>query len=297
MAKVSVIMSDEDNTKDESLEFVSCLSDSTCDYVYFKRPGENIYSNILLEAYEMCIENDLDYVVLNSMGVEFEEGKTYTVKKFKDEIFSTDTRLSSKLIKKSLIKDEFGSEFDELFGWDIILSADKFAFLNHECEDFIYNEDIDESILFFNKLYLKIKDYNLMGKLREGLFNTKLEYLRERYEDAPVESKEEVYDKLNEDFSKMIYHSRYAFFTIHTSVINKIFFDMVVYSRDFDAFSKEFAEYDNKVDLFYVKEDIKEIKRENKRIKKETNELNKINKCIMNSKSWSLTKPLRNIRN
>jgi hypothetical protein len=130
MVKVSVIVSKEDKTSSPSgdIEIVDNIESSKADYVYFKNVNDNLYPEVLIEAYEKASEDGLDYVVLNSLGVDDEEIGIYKLDDFESDIFRTDFKITSKLIKKSIIKDSF-DERPELLNFDVILSSDKFSFL------------------------------------------------------------------------------------------------------------------------------------------------------------------------
>ena len=298
MVKVSVIVSKEDKASNASsdIEIVDNLESSNADYVYFKNINDDLYPDLLIEAYRKASENDLDYVVLNNLGLDTEEIDVYTLDDFESEIFKTDFKITSKLIKKSIIKDDFDDEA-ELFNIDVILTANKFSFLEKSpaIED-DHLDDIDSTISKINRIVPKLMDYKMFNGLKEGLYNYKLERLLHIYEDTPEEKKEEIYLKLKEDFTKIIYHPQYAEFTMEITVLNKMFFDYVAYSEDFNEFLDSIPYYYIKSDVFKLKDEIVEIEKENRRIRQETYRLNKMNKDILNSRSWSLTKPLRDIK-
>ena len=129
------------------------------------------------------------------------------------------------------------------------------------------------------------------------VYNYKLEGLLDIYERTPEESKECVYNELKEDFTQMVYHPRFFKFSTDVSVLNKFFFDNVVYTREYDAFLELMDEYYIKVDVEKLKEDIERIEQENIEIKNEINRTNKMNRDILNSRSWRYTQPLRSIKN
>ncbi len=298
MVKVSVIVSKEDKTASPSgdIEIVDSLESSKADYVYFKNIGDKLYPEVLLEAQKKAVEDELDYVVLNRLGVTSEEIDTYTLDDFESEIFKTDFKITSKLIKKSIIKDDF-DENPNLFNFDVILSANKFSFLDKDqlIED-DHMDDIDEAISTINHIVPKLMNYKMYNGLKGGLYNYKLERLLHMYESVPQEQKEVTYTKLKEDFTKIIYHPHYVDFTVEITILNKMFFDYITYSEDFAEFSDSLPYYYIKEDVFKLKDEIVEIEKENRQIRQETYRLNKMNKDIMNSRSWSLTKPLRDIK-
>lgn len=296
MVKVSVIAPKEDISSNADIEIVKTLESSNADYVYFKNVNDDLYPDLLIEAYEKAEENRLDYVVLNSQGLDTEEIGIYELEGFEGDIFETDFKITSKLIKKSLIKDTFDKDM-YLFNFDVILSAVRFSFLD---SDVVFEDEpfdnIDEAISKINRIFPKLTDYRMYGALKEGFFNYKLKKLFYCYDAVPEDEQEETYWKLKDDFIQIIYHPLYLDFTVGISRLNKMFFDDIAYTEDFNEFNKYIPYYYIKLDVIDLKDEIVEIEMENRRIRQETNRLNKMNRDILNSKSWSLTKPLRDIK-
>lgn len=302
MAKVSVIVYQDDEVISESvkdIEIVDDLDNAQSDYVYFKNIHDKLDSNLLLEAYDRCIEDDLDYVVFNNTGFDDEEEiGVYSFNGFDRNFFTTDLKLSSKLIKKSIIdKEQYDSQPRELFNCDVVFASDRFSFLKKPQNEFTYDiEDVDGVIDVFNKLILKIQSYRRFGEFKQAIYNFQMESFLKIYEKAPDNEKEEIYLKFKEDLTERVYSKSFVDFSALTTLTNKIFFDNVVYSKDYDEFLELMPNYYFKVEVTKLKGEIKEIEKENAQIRKETHKLNKMNRDIMNSRSWSITKPLRDIK-
>lgn len=296
MVKVSVIASKKDNISNSDIEIVETIVSSAADYVYFKNDNDDLYPDLLIEAYNRAVDKDLDYVVLNRKGVKAKEIGTYELDDFESDIFKTDFKITSKLIRKSIIKDDFDENIN-LLNIDVILSAGKFSFLDEDpVIEVDHMDNVDDAIRTINNITLKLMDYKKYNGLKDGLYNYKLERLLHFYEKTPEDEKEDIYWKLKEDFTKIIYHPHYVDFTVGITILNKMFFDYIVYSEDFKEFKESIPYYYIKSDVFKLKDEIIEIKNENRKIKQETSRLNKMNKDIMNSRSWSMTKPLRDIK-
>jgi hypothetical protein len=90
MVKVSVIASKKDNISNSDIEIVETIVSSAADYVYFKNDNDDLYPDLLIEAYNRAVEKDLDYVVLNRKGVKAKEIGTYELDDFESDIFKTD---------------------------------------------------------------------------------------------------------------------------------------------------------------------------------------------------------------
>ena len=302
MVKISVIVSKDDEIINESvkdIEIVDDLDNAQSDYVYFKNIHDKLDSNLLLEAYEKCIEDDLDYVVFNNTGFdETEEIGVYSFDEFDRDFFTTDLKLTSKLIKKSIIdRKQYSSQHRELFNCDIIISSKRFSFLKKPQNDFTYYiEDVDSAIDVINELFSKLRFYKMFNKFKPAMYNFKMDTFLKIYENAREDEKEDIYLKLKDDLTELIYSPRYVDFCEFSTLTNKIFFDNVVYSADYEEFLELMPNYYIKVEVTKLKGEIKEIEKENAKIRKETQKLNKMNRDIMNSRSWSITKPLRDIK-
>jgi len=302
MAKVSVIVSKDDEVISESvkdIEIVDDLDKAQSDYVYFKNIHDNLDSHLLLEAYDKCIEDDLDYVVFNNTGFDDdEEIGIYSFNGYDRNFFKTDLKLTSKLIKKSIIdKEKYGSQNMELFNCDVVFASKRFSFLKKPQNDFSYYiDDVDSAIDVLNKMILKIRSYKRFGEFKQAIYNFKMEIFLKIYEKAHDDEKEEIYLKFKEDLTEMVYSKSFVDFSVLTTLTNKIFFDNVVYSKDYEEFLELMPNYYFKVEVTKLKGEIKEIEKENAKIRKETQKLNKMNRDILNSRSWSITKPLRDIK-
>lgn len=299
MIKVSVIKSEDDNTKSkiEDIEIVKSLKDASGQYVYFKDIEDDLDFNFLIEAYTKATDNNLDYIVLNSHGLceDVEIKDTYNFDEFNGNYFTVDLNIRSKLIRRSVIKDDFSDNLD-LLNWDVILSAHKFSFM--ENDDFKPQKycNMDYAIEMLNRMTQKIIDYRSTVKLNFNFFDYKMEELIRLYESCPENERENSYLQLKEDFTKMIFHKRFTSFSVNTTVKNKYFFDCVVYTRDFKEFENLLEEYYIMVDVEEIRQENKVIKMENAHIQRQIRTLKTMNRNILNSKSWSITKPLRDVK-
>lgn len=301
MVKVSVIVSGEDNVSNQTFtdyEVVDEFENAVGDYVYFKNEGDKLDSDLLEIAYNACVEKDYDFVVFNAKNREFEEidEGIYSAGKLGEKLFTTDLFLSSKLIKRSFISKDFDLDDLELLNWDLILNSNRFTFLNQSLYVSAKKEtDIEKAIDRYNRIAQKCIDKSLFSsELRHPFYNYKIEAIIDIYENS--DNGEEIYELLKQDFTQMVYHTRFADFSANTTVLNYFFFDNVVYTHDFDEFSELMEEYYIKVEIKKLRKDIDDIRDETRQIRNETRRLNKMNKEILDSNSWKFTKPIRDIK-
>lgn len=302
MVKVSVIVSNEEVIKQtlDDIEVTGSLGEAKGEYVYFKHYGDVLDEDMLAIAYEECMKNDLDYVVFNSKGEQFLEMEDgiYTIDDLYETLFHTDFKITSKLIKRSIIEEDFTHDNKYVLNWEVMLKARRISFLNTALyESTKMENDVNAAIDTYNIIFRRLVDVKYLHLFKYDVYNYKLEGLLDIYERTPEESKEYVYNELKEDFTQMVYHPRFFKFSTDVSVLNKFFFDNVVYTREYDAFLELMDEYYIKVDVEKLKEDIERIEQENIEIKNEINRTNKMNRDILNSRSWRYTQPLRSIKN
>lgn len=299
MVKVSVIISKEDNLinqRFEDIEIIDNLDDAKGDYVYFKHPDDKFDVDLLIKSFDECVEKDLDFMVLDTYGIEPDKD-IYKIEDLYGYIFKTDWKLSSKLIRKSIISNNFNRDDLDLLNIDILLSSSKFSFteyLTYTPRE--YKGNIEDTIDTLNKVVQKFMDYSVFRFYKIGLYNYKLEALLKAFENTSEDLKFEAYESLRQDFTKMVYHSKFADFSMLTTILNKLFYDNVVFSKSYENFCEQMDYYYIKADIFQIKDELEGIRAENRKIRQETRKLNKMNNDIINSKSWSLTKPLRDAK-
>jgi len=61
--------------------------------------------------------------------------------------------------------------------------------------------------------------------------------------------------------------------------------------------SNSFKEYDYKLHINKLKKENKKLKKENKKLNKKLKKVKQLNKSLINSNSWKITKPIRSIKN
>lgn len=301
MVKVSVIVSDNDNVSNQTFtdyEVVDKFESAVGDYVYFKNHGDVLDPDLLEIAYNACKEKDYDFVVFNAKNHNFKEidEGIYSAGQLGEKLFTSDLFLSSKLIKRSFISNEFDLDDLDLLNWDLILNSNRFTFINKSL--YVSNKketDVSKAIDRYNRIAQKCIDKSLfVSDLRHPFYNYKIEALIDIYENS--DNRQEIYELLKEDFTNMVYHPKYADFSANTTVLNKFFFDNIVYTHDFDEFSELMEKYYIKLEIKGLRKDIEDIRNETRNIRNETRRLNKMNKEILDSNSWKFTKPIRDIK-
>ena len=126
------------------------------------------------------------------------------------------------------------------------------------------------------------KDYGFFEKYQSRLYRRKISIIHWMFTNINEEYKEFYFEKMKEDYweYKNEYLSSEAFYKIPRRLQN--FFNFALECDDYKEYGLKTENYD----LYYS----------NYNLKKEINYQKKVNECILNSKSWKITRPLRKIK-
>ena len=103
-----------------------------------------------------------------------------------------------------------------------------------------------------------------------------------RYNRTKDEFKDYFYEKMKEDFTKMLNHERYDDFIQNAYQYNKDRFESVVKSNNREEFE---ILYENAA-----------LRNRNRNLEKRVAKLSRKNNSILNSRSWEVTGPLRTVK-
>ncbi len=260
-------------------------------YLYFLNPKDTLNEDTLEKAFNQAKKESLDFIQIADDDSLI--GETYQFLNLRGKTFQMDMTRYSKLFRTDFIRKikDINSN-DYLFFWECVFNARKFAFINLEQKFNAVELDFDQQaalINISNEVFTRFTDRNYIGKFKFVLFDWRIELLYNTYMNVADERKEEYYNLMKEDFTQMIYHWRFTDFAEYVHPINKLFFNDIVYSKDFEDFNRLMVQYDLELDS-------EEIKKENEIIKKNISILERENALITNSTSWKVTKPLRGLK-
>lgn len=260
-------------------------------YVYFLNPGDILKQDTLKKAFSQAKSEGLDFIQITDEDTFV--GETYQFLLLRGKTFQMDMTRYTKLIKTDLLrKIRDVNDNDYLFFWECVFNARKFAFINLDQEFNDIELDYEGKVNLIqvsNEVFTKFTDYDYIGKFKFILFDWRIELLYNAYAGLGDDEKEQYYNLLKEDFTQMIYHWRFADFAEYAQPINMLFFNDIVYSKDFEEFKKLMVQYDLELDS-------ERIKKENEIIKKNIAIFERENSLITNSTSWKVTKPLRGLK-
>ena len=306
------------------------LSKATGKYIYLMDADDIIELNALEELHNIAEETDVDMVIFPAIDYDEDTG-TYTkdeycampelselvgntVFKWRDigsDIFKISVTPWSKLYKHDLIKKS-GARFplnliyhDNPFFWEVLFNTENIYFYNK----FLYTRRIHSSSctnshdernidsIKINNLVIKIFiKYGHFEEFKYDLYNTKIHLVNRRYNEIQDEFKELFFCEMKKDYLKIIDHDKYDDFYSQLYPTNRYLFNNVINSENH-------VEYDLKNKASRLKMDIDELSKEKSELtkktdalKKENRNLTKLNKDILSSRSWKVTKPLRSFR-
>lgn len=261
------------------------------EYVYFSATGDILRDDTFKNCIRLMEEKNLDFVQYDADD-DFDD-EVYRFNTLRGKTFKMDMSLATKFFRTSFIKKIDGTPKDDyVFFWKAIFKAKSFAFYRTSIErktPLSYEEQL-ELIETTNKVYTLFSDNNYFIDYKFIYFDWRIETLYKAYTEVDEDRKEDYYNALKDDFSRMLYHRRFALFSYDVKPINKLFFNDIVFSKDFDDFNYLLVQYELELEN-------EEIKKEIEIIKKNINILKDENNKILNSTSWKITKPLRSLKN
>lgn len=277
-------------------------------YIYFYAPGDELDLNLLEKSVETISKNDIDFVsfISDESRQEPDFGSAvFDLSKLNVDVFGLDLDISTKLITSGFIKEnrivfeEFRlNEF--IFMWEVLFRNARFMVLDERLIKKSSRKNkinIEDHICAYNIISQRFEDYNLLKDFKSEIYDYKVKSLHDVFSQISGEyARMDAYDDLKNDFTKMIYKKRFVDFSMNIDPKNKMFFDDVVYSKNYNEFEKL-------IDKYSIKEELSNIRLENKKLEKEIRDLKKqikvqkkIKRDILNSSSWKVTEPLRKVK-
>lgn len=134
------------------------------------------------------------------------------------------------------------------------------------------------------------KEYGFFDKYQVMSYRRKISDIHRYLQLINEEDKPSFFEKMKEDYKRFEdeYKSNDAFYRIPRRLQD--FFNFALECETYEEYDLKTANYD----LYY---DNYEIRKENEKLKEEINSLKEFNNCILTSKSWKITKPLRKLKN
>lgn len=286
-------------------------------YIYFMDSDDEIKLNTLKDCYILCEEKSLDFLLFklinyDDSSLRYYKSSYYNMSKLKnmvgneifsykdlgDVMFNIAVSPVNKLYNKRFL-DKINATFpeklifeDNIFFWKVLLNAKKIYFYDkylyirrRHSNSTTATGDIRfiDSLNINNIIIEMFHEYGIFDEYACKLYNNKLDSLFNRLNLIQDEFKPIFYNKIKEDLIKFNSGLNEEKFLNLLKDHNQIFFKSILNSSNYEEFSLKF--------------DIARLKYKNRKLKENTFELKKLNKNLLNSRSWKITSPLRKIKN
>lgn len=269
-------------------------------YVYFLDADDSLDQNALKEFYDLSEEKNLDLLIFQAVNYDEDTNSFYDTNLYLmediynivgenifcfddlgDNIFRVNVTPWCKFYNTSFILST-GSEFaeglifhDNVFHWGIVFHAKRIYFYKkklykrrrHSSSSTGAGDKRFVSTLTIHNLITKrFIENNRFERYKHILYNRKIELVFVRYRDIQDKYKEYFYEKMKEDFFKMIMHEKYVDFMSNVSEFNKDRFESVVYSENFEEFEILLSNSELKNQIVLLSKTLNKLKNENKKL-------------------------------
>lgn len=316
---------------------------ATGEYLFLMDSDDILKIDALEKTYNVAKEKDVDFVLFKAINYddakqEYYENEFYSMNKIANtvgdnifnyhdlgkRVFNVVVAPWTKLYNMNFIKD-IGVKFpeglifdDNVFFWEVMLSAEKVYFLK---EHLFYRRWYENSStragdkrfidsLIINSMIIDLFDEfgELKGVYKEVLFNRKVSLAEKRFTQINEEFKELYFDEMQKNFFNWIQNDE-NLYSINKTLTqrNRNILKAILTSKNVEEFKllikdiklssqRVFDDDDERSGLDIIDELFThnyELKEENKRLNENLLKSRNKNTEIRTSKSWILTSPLR----
>lgn len=295
------------------------LDKITGTYLFCMDADDTLDLNAFEDFYKIMTEKNLDFLVFKAInyGVEkdhfFEtdyqnmqsiykltHDKVFNYKDLGDTLFDFNVSpwckfYNAKFIKSTCAKFRENSKFhDNQFFWDIIFQAERIYFI----DKFYYtrkryNDSLTASgdknhiniIGVVNDIIKLFKKHNQLENYKNKLYNLKITWIIDRYNQIQKQYKEDFFKELNEDFKNMgndfeeelsdehkfLFNNAKISSTYNEfDLLNELYHEKI---KEIESVSKQIKKCNNQNEQYKL--EINKLKSENSKLQKENIELNK----------------------
>ena len=299
------------------------LSIAKGECIYFIDSDDKIELDTLKDCYDCVKKNNLDFVMFQLINYDeskkllYEEkdydmpqiadlvgDNIFSYKDLNNKIFRVAVSPVNKLYSKKFL-DDINVRFpenlifeDNIFFWNVFLSADRIKFLQRHyyirrrhSSSTTSNAGIRfiDTLEIHNMIFSIFKKFNLFEKYKRNLFNKKVCLANVRFNQVSEDVKSSFFNAMKVDFKNMASEYGYDDILSHLTNHHKLIFKTIINSREYEEFLL-LMENNN------LKSSVTKLESKNDSIKKEINFLRKENNLILSSSSWKISKPLRNFK-
>ena len=305
------------------------LDNAKGDYIIFIDSDDIFEFEALGEVYSLAEKFSLDMLIFKLQNFDNNTGenvyrRNFDMKFLKDIVgddvfnfsrvvdyfFKISPTISGKLFRKDLIGSlRFPEKLifeDNPFFIAVFLNADRIYFY----DKYLYNRRLrDDSIShsFFNQfsdsveIYEKIitivEDNHVYDVLKEQLLRNQCKDIFNRFTQVDDAHKKDFFEKIKLSFSNLKDKLEADQTLANSNEKTRIIFYSAIEAKTANEYELMVQDYFLKCKIEKLQREFSSLKSENDKTKNEIKLLNKLNSEILNSTSWKITEPLRNIRN
>ena len=292
-------------------------------YIYFMDADDILDKKALDEFYHIAEEKSLDFLIFQAINYDDDTGEYFETAKYsmnklydfvEDNIFSFDDLgdyifnvnmtpwckfYNREFILKTGARFVEGLIFhDNIFHWQMFFDAKRIYFYkksyytrrrHSKSSTGACDERHINTIKINNLIIQEFINHGYFDKYKKKLYNKKLNTIFLRYSEIQDQFKSSFYDAMKKDFSKILNHEKYDEVMHCLNELNKDRFTSVIKANNFEEFELLLLNVD-------LRNENRKLKVKNRKLKKDVKKAKKLNKSIINSNSWKLTKPLRALK-
>lgn len=278
-------------------------------YLYLMDSDDFVELTALEEAYNYAEEKNADFVIFQSMNYVTDEDRYYKAENYSmeavadfvgdsvfdykdlgDLIFKITVTPWSKLYRTNFVR-KCGAKFpeglifdDNIFFWEVLFSAERIAFyrkhlFNRRWYSYSSTTAGDQrfldSIDINNLMIDRFKKFGAFEQFKETLYNRKVNMTYNRFVDIKPEFEEVFFEKLHDDYKKVVADGFYDDYIEHLDHRNKTIFEFCLNSNTYVEFKYQMAFWDAIVTRKKKDKVIGKLQKENKNIKNDVATLRK----------------------
>lgn len=293
------------------------------EYLYLMDSDDIVDVHALEETVKIADERNVDFVIFQAINYymdtdEYKEQENYNMneladfvgdsifnwKDIRNYIFSISVTPGSKIYRRDFIEKsdcEFpeGLVFDDnVFFWEVLFSAERITFYRkhlftrrwHSASSTISgNRNFLDSIEIYKLIWQTFQRFGTFEEYKEILYNKKISTGFLRLRNIENKFRKEYFAKFKESLLE-IQEEGFDDFYENLKPRSKVIYDAVMNSD----IPQEAIFI---VKIYDINCNIKKLDNKNEKLKKSINRYQELNNEILNSRSWKITKPLRNIKN
>lgn len=294
------------------------------EYLYLMDSDDILKLNALEDTVKIADEKNVDFVIFQAINYYMEEDvylekENYSMNKLADHVgdnvfswkdikefvFTIAVTPWSKIYRRDFVV-ECGARFpeglvfdDNVFFWEVLFSAERIAFYRQHL--FIRRWYSTSSTTAGDRRFIDMLDiydliwdvfkrFDVFEEFKLKLYQKKVNTAYTRFKNIKPEFKQEYFEAMKDNFLDLKNDPIFDDFYMNINEKGKVIFDSATNSLSSDEFTLKIKNYE-------LATQNKRLASKNKKLNKKIKKYEKLNNKLLNSKSWKLTNPLRNIVN